>query len=39
MQPDINLYKIRLDSESIHSYVKYIEISNVFQTIPIPPPN
>jgi hypothetical protein len=31
-QPDINLYKIRLDSAtSVQSMVKYIEISNVFQ--------
>jgi len=31
-QPDINLYKVRLDSASnVHSMVKYLEISNVLQ--------
>jgi hypothetical protein len=33
-QPEINLYKVRIDSaSSVHSMVKYVEISNAFGTV------
>jgi hypothetical protein len=33
-QPEINLYKVRIDSSStVQSMVKYVEISNVFGTV------
>ena len=35
-QPEINLYKVRFDSATdLHSMVKYVEIKNVFRTIPV----